>query len=222
MRRSGIILSFIVLAFAAGPTGPSLDTPPAEGSEVRLVRIDRVSAVLPTDWGVEPLADEGPRRGLRASSDLEAWTTGASRGLEAYWVDATGVGVPSDYYYLVASGPGATRMPHPRNCRTDDERVLLDARPRPQADVARSGSFVAISTGRCGGSADRTRWVSFVAAPGFGPVGEIGIRESGLYYGLAVVEDGADAAREAKRLLAEVRFDTTSVRRIIKAAGASL
>lgn len=159
--------------------------------------------------------------GLQASGDLKDWGSLKQRriGLEAYWADAARVGLPSDYYYLAAEGPLATRLPRGRECERDRHEVLAARRPLLDRDRHSSGDYVATASGICRTRGRPTRWASFVAAPGFGPVRSLGIPESGLYFALVMVPDGPHAHLRADRLLSSVRFGDTAVQEFITVAG---
>jgi hypothetical protein len=144
--------------------------------------------------------------------------------LEAYWVDATQVGVPSDYYYLAAREPALERFAGRPECLTEHHRVLLDDRPRlGRGGRDSTGNFVAVQSGTCRGrNHTTTRWASFVAAPGFGPVRELGIPESGMYYAVVMVDGSQASVPDVEELLAEVSFGGTRVGEFVRAAGGQL
>jgi hypothetical protein len=172
-----------------------------------------VETLLPPEWEYRPLSrsPDEHRRGLEASETMVGRTPADLRhpGLEAYWVDATTVGVPSDYYRLVARtediSPG---------CDPDHRFVA-----RSPEGVVRTGQYVASVTGTCSVVTGRVRWASFVAAPGFGPVRPLGIPRSGLYVVRASVSDGPDADRKLRLLMGGVSFGGTSVGEFLTAAG---
>jgi hypothetical protein len=63
-----------------------------------------------------------------------------------------------------------------------------------------------------------TRWAYFVAAPGFGPVHEVGIPASGLYVVVAVAPEGERAASLVDRLIRHTSFGGTSVGDLVQVA----
>ena len=82
------------------------------------------------------------------------------------------VGVPSDFYYLAATGPLLSRLTRSDACRAESQQVFLDNAPNFAAgDAGRSpGDYMARGEGTCHVGGRPTRWAYFVAAPGFGPV----------------------------------------------------
>jgi hypothetical protein len=181
-----------------------------------------VEILVPTAWRARPIPSaHAHRHGLTASVDLGEWDARRIRaaGVEAYWVDATIVGVPTDYYYLVARGPALDRFAGRPHCRATQQHVYLDDHPRSSADAG--GGFMAVASGRCRNdrhTKTATRWTSFVAAPGFGPVRELGIPQSGMYYAVVVVEEGPTAGADMERLLSSVTFGGTPVNTFLEAA----
>lgn len=153
--------------------------------------------------------------GLLASANLDAWSEGRVQGLEAYWVDATKVGVPSDYYHLTARGPALSRLPE-RDCRTH-RSVLVSHTPGWDSP----GDYAATASGVCRVGTGRSRWTAFVLAPGFGPARAVGIPQSGLYFVLAMVRERPGAGRRLERLVSGVSFGGTPVGDLFRAAGAT-
>lgn len=219
--RHALSVAILAVALATtSSTGPGL-APPAEASPVREVRSGRITATIPERWSFRPMPGRSPAsHGLHASRDLGRWASLERRriGLEAYWADAARVGLPSDYYYLAAGGPLATRLPRGPGCERERHEVLASRRP----DLARGrhspGDYVATASGTCRTRGRMTRWASFVAAPGFGPVRSLGIPESGLYFALVMIPDGPRAHLRAERLLSSVRFGETPVQEFISVA----
>ena len=91
--------------------------------------------------------------------------------------------------------------------------------PGFQHDVDSPGDYAVRGTGRCD-TPDRTptRYAYFVAAPGYGPVREVGIPTSGLYVVVAVVHQSPEAGERLHTMLTSARFDRTSVAGLMKAA----
>ena len=211
----------LALTFAASTSaGPGL-TPPAEAMPVREVHSGRITAYVPEQWSFRPMPGRSPAsHGLQASGDLGTWGSLKRRqvGLEAYWVDAARVGLPSDYYYLAAEEPMSARLPHGRDCEREHHDVLADRRPLFDRTQHSPGDYVATASGTCQARGLMMRWASFVAAPGFGPVKRLGIPESGLYFALVMIPDGPHAHQRAERLLSSVRFGDTAVGDLIAAA----
>jgi hypothetical protein len=184
-----------------------------------------VHALVPDGWHAllaDP--DDDVRGGFVASPKPTAWRhmDGSITGMAATWVDATRVGVPSDFYYLAAHGPllsGLTRSTH---CRADSTEVLLDNRPAFAHGIKDSpGDYMARGEGTCHLDGRPTRWAYFVAAPGFGPVRRIGIPSSGLYVVVAIMPDSSRAASLLRRLIANTTFAGTSVPQFMAAARAT-
>jgi hypothetical protein len=222
--RASIVL-IVVLSFATGPGGGPVTTPPAEASTLREVRGDSITALVPAGWRARGFSsDASGARGLLASRNLERWSSPERRepGVEAYWIDAASIGVPSDYYYLAAEGPAMSRLPQGPGCRRKQLEVLRDRRPRFDRTRHSPGDYVATAGGACGSRGRRAVWAAFVAAPGFGPVGSLGIPQSGLYYAMVVVPDGPRAHQRAERLLSTVRFGEARVGDLIAAARGQL
>lgn len=219
-RRVSLLLLLAIGVLASTPGGPAL-TPPAEARPVREVHAGRISALVPTEWNVRAMPSNAYAiHGIQASGNLQRWSSleGREIGLEAYWIDAAAVGLPSDYYYLAAEGPAMTRLPAGAGCTRDRFDVLSSERPVFDRRRFSAGDYVATAEGTCSSQARTTRWASFVAAPGYGPVGRLGIRGSGLYFAVVMVPDGPGARRRAERLLSSVSFGGTQVETFIDAA----
>lgn len=185
--------------------------------DLRLASADGVETFLPPKWEFRPLvrSPDEHRRGLQASEAVLGMTPTDLRhpSLEAYWVDATEVGVPSDYYRLAARGPVQDLLRAP-GCHREARTVA-----RTPADLAPTGQYVAAVTGRCEVWDGSVRWASFVAAPGFGPVRSLGIPRSGLYVVRASVLDGPEADRQLKTLMNHVSFGGVTIGDFMVAAG---
>ncbi len=181
-----------------------------------------VQALVPDGWTAVPAGTQAdPRSGFAASPHPRAWERmdGSISGMSATWVDATEVGVPSDYYYLAANGPLMSRLTDSSECRPEHRRVFLDHRPSFADGTAGSaGDYMASGTGTCLTHGSLTRWSYFVAAPGFGPVRRVGIPSSGLYVVVAVMPESARAPRALHRLMGNIRFGGFSVPDLVSAA----
>lgn len=230
MRRT---IAWLVLALAAAGCRDArpADLPGEPGTlRIRgsptpfsLVEGEEVRALVPDDW--RPALAEGlpTQRGILASPRPRAWgrMDGSVAGLAALWVDATVVGVPSDFFYLAATGPALERLLGSPGCRAEVQRVFADHRPPLASGPATSpGDYVARGEGTCAARGGPTRWAYFVAAPGFGPVRALGIPSSGLYVVVAVVPDSRRADRLLDRLVEGARFGGTRVGEMIEAARA--
>jgi hypothetical protein len=144
---------------------------------------------------------------------------GSIVGMSATWVDATQVGVPSDFYYLAATGPLFSHLIDSETCRAETRQVYLDNRPSFDGRRVITGDYMARGEGTCGAREGATRWAYFVAAPGFGPVRTVGIPSSGLYVVVAVMRESARARAMLHRLIEHTSFGGTSIPEIMAAAG---
>jgi hypothetical protein len=181
-----------------------------------------VETLLPPRWEYRPIPDTGGHRmGIQASEDVLGMIPTDLRqpSLEAYWVDATEVGVPSDYYELAARGPLLDLVDSAPGCRPSGRLEAVSPRHAPGTLDMWPGQYVTMVMGTCHTRASDTRWASFVAAPGFGPARELGIPSSGLYVVRASVLDGPDAERSLRTLMSGVSFGGTPVGAFLAAAG---
>ncbi|MGH2636278.1 MAG: hypothetical protein ACRDHU_09075 [Actinomycetota bacterium] len=229
MRR---VLTCCVLALvAAGCRDAVIGQPLGAAPEVlitespspyREVTAGSVTAVLPDAWHPEFAGTlDDPRQGLVAGPGRDTWRgeRPPAEGYAAMWIDGTRVGVPSDYYYLAATGPALDLITRSSECSDIRQRVIADHRPEFAAGEADSpGDFVATGRGTCVVGQRPTRWAYFIAAPGYGPVREIGIPSSGLYLVVAVVPDSPHAPQQLGRMLERTRFGGVSVAELIAAA----
>lgn len=186
-----------------------------------LVTAGQVQGAVPDDWHAT-LADpaSGIRGGFVASPRSGRWSDidGSAVGMSATWVDATAVGVPSDFYYLAANGPMLSRLTTSANCREQSRRVYLDRRPSFELHRHSPGHFMAEGAGVCRRGTRATRYAYFVAAPGFGPVHEVGIPSSGLYVVVAVVPAKQGAKHLLQELIDRTRFGNDGVRDFVAVA----
>jgi hypothetical protein len=185
-----------------------------------------VHAVIPRRWATGPvtgdlLAERGLlRRGVVISPNPRAWKRrdGSVPGLEAMWLDKPRGGIPSDYYYLAATGPATPSVLSSDRCRPSHLQVIVDHKPALTGKKESPGDYAARASGTCGMGPHSTRWAYFVAAPGFGPVKNVGIPRSGLYFVFAVLHDGPQAQKTLHRMLSSARFGRTSVSGLTAAA----
>lgn len=183
------------------------------------VTAGEVHALIPDDWHAVA-AGTDVHEGFFASPRPGAWPRmdGSVAGMSATWVDATRVGVPSDLYYLVATGPALGRLTHSPGCRATSQRVIADHRPTYLTGNESVGDYIARGEGTCVARGVPTRWAYFVAAPGFGPAREVGIAASGLYVVVAVLPDSRRVADRLQTLVRQTTFGGASVRDFIAAA----
>ena len=224
----GIAVAFMAVAcrpagsneLAQGDPGLAIEPSPSPYDHVTA---GPVQALVPEGWDAAPLDPAaGYRGGFVASPELARWARmdGSTAGMAATWVDATRVGVHSDFYYLAATGPLLTRLTRSENCRAGERRVVLDRKPAfVGVDAASSpGDYVARGTGTCAVDGQPTRWAYFVAAPGYGPVGRVGIPTSGLYVVVAVLEDSDRARPILRRLIDRATFGGSTVQELLAVA----
>jgi len=224
-----IATSMSLTACTRGPSTVSAPTPPEfsvrqlppSPSPLRLeVQAGQVEALIPADWDVRPLsAARYPQEGFVASPQLSQWEgeAGVVRGMEAFWVDITRLRIPSDYYYLVARGPAVSSLAANKNCHPTGQQVLVDHPPELTGRHFSPGDYVVSATGTCRTRGQPTRWAYIVAAPGFGPVREVGLRSSGLYVVLAVVS-GKRAGALLQQILQAARFGNVPITQIVAVA----
>jgi hypothetical protein len=223
----------VVMAFGATSCHLAASTPQApqpasailvEGSPspYAVVTAGLIRASVPDGWHAVPIVrDNGLRGGFMASPKPDAWRhmDGSIAGMTASWVDATLVGVPSDYYYLAARGPLLSRLRGGAGCRVLSEHVFADNLPSIASGRKGSrGDYVARGEGTCRVGERPTRWAYFVAAPGFGPVRRVGIPSSGLYVVVAVVRNSARADEVLRHLIGRTRFGDAGVADLAAAA----
>jgi hypothetical protein len=233
MRRPLAVFAVVVVAAGCQGSSSGIQPPPAdrlllqplEATPYTQVTVGPVQALVPHRWDSAPViaADSFQQEGLMASPRLEAWQRldGSVQGMSAVWLDVGRVGIPTDYYYLAASGPVLQGLTAREGCERSYLRVIVDHRPTFAGTQGSPADFVARAGGTCTAEGGSTRWAYFIAAPGFGPVREMGIPTSGLYVVVAVIRESPDAARQLRNLLLTARFGNASVEQLIEAARAS-
>ena len=211
-------------ASAGNPTAvPDFSIQPirsgATPSPLMEVRAGSVHAAVPNSWEARPLiGDRVAREGFVAAPKLTDWERQKGTvGMEAFWVDIAENRIPSDYYYLAARGPALSSITENKSCRQSSQKVLVDRPPDLTGRRFSPSDYVASGTATCRSGRHATHWAYLVAAPGFGPVRQVGIRTSGLYVVVVAVGGGTP-----RRLLGEIidstRFGDASVPQIVKAA----
>lgn len=223
---AGVVVAFIGVACtppvhtSAPPDGPPI-APRTAPSPYTEVVSGPVTALVPRNWHTVPAPTvDGIRGGFFSSPHPHAWDRmdGSVSGMAATWVDASKVGVPSDYYYLAATGPLLDRLTDGGDCRAVHGQIFANHRPGFDGSRGPSpGDYVARADGRCTGAGAPTRWASFVAAPGFGPAREVGIPGSGLYVVVAVLRASAGAGSKLDRLVRHTSFGGTTVPQLVGA-----
>ena len=227
------LIGSLVIALAAVACGEAAATPPPgpDTSELLIrqspspfqqVSAGPVSALIPDAWEPRlagPIDD--PRQGIVAGPQPQAWRSDRPplEGLAAMWIDGTAIGVPSDYYYLAATGPALDVLPGSEQCRATRRYVVARHLPAfAQGAPDSPGDYVAHGLGTCTVGDRPTRWAYFVAAPGYGPLREVGIPSSGLYVVVAVMPASPRASFLLNRLLRRTEFNGSSVADMLEAA----
>jgi hypothetical protein len=208
-------------ALTAEGSKPAASILLSHSSSFTLVTAGEVHGAVPEDWVVSPVdTASSMRSGFVASPRADGWPTvnGTAVGMSATWVDATRVGVPSDYYYLAANGPLLSRLTTSANCRERSERIYLDRRPTLDPDRWSPGHFMASGDGICRRGGQETRYAYFVAAPGFGRVHQLGIPRSGLYVVVAVVPHQDGSRTLIKHLIRQTRFGDAGIKDFVEVA----
>jgi hypothetical protein len=226
----GLVLAAVITGctrLPAGPPGePAEPIPfsvrpllsPASPSPMLEVRAGLVQTVVPHSWEARPLpASRFPQEGVVAAPRRLGPGPGPLRGLEAFWVDVAKLRIPSDYYYLVARGPALGRVLAREACRRTHHQVLVDHPPDLAGRLFSPSDYVALGTGTCRAEGRRLRWAYLVAAPGYGPLREVGIPTSGLYVWVAVVS-GERARRVLEFIMSGTRFGSASIDQLLRAA----
>ena len=194
-------------------------------SPYRQVTAGAVTARLPDGWHPSTAGSiDDPTQGLLAGPSPNPWRGDRPppEGFAAVWIDGTRVGVPSDYYYLAATGSALDMITGSSGCSATDNEVIANHRPEFASGRPGSpGDYVARGAGTCSIRDRPSRWAYFVAAPGYGPVREVGIPSSGLYVVVAFMPDTPNAPQVLRRLLKETEFGGASVEDFIAAADAS-
>ena len=228
---ASLVLATAVTACSYGPgTSTAVVEPPAfstrpfasSSSPAPLVQIQAgyVQAVVPDSWEARPLPeDRYPQQGFVAAPRIEDWerAAGTLRGMEVFWIDVSKLRIPSDYYYLVAHGPVIEPLTENKACAPAKQEVYLDHPPDLTGRRFSPGDYVAAGTGTCTVHGMRTQWAYVVAAPGFGPLRQIGIPSSGLYVVIAVVS-GSRSNTLLQEMLESARFGDTPMTQIVTAA----
>jgi len=209
---------------SASPLGPSVLRIHESPSPFTEVEAGGVTAMIPDRWHPQLFAGASDaQQGFIASPKPGDWDGGRApiEGMAAMWVDGTRVGVPSDYYYLAATGPALDALTRSPECSAT-RQIVVNHRPSFADGPPNSpGDYLAIGQGVCQTSDTTTLWAYFVAAPGYGPVRTVGIPSSGLYMIVAVMRDEPGAAAALDTLVRGTEFGGDSVSDFIAAARAA-
>ncbi len=224
------VIGCLVLCAVAAGCGPARLPAATSASAIRIhespspfreVTAGPVRALIPDGWEPVAAADPGDaREGIIARPRPGSFEGGRVReGMAVLWIDGARVGVPSDYYYLAAARHPLPPLARGVDCRRVREQVFADHLPSwASGDPDSPGDYVARASGRCRVGRTDTRWAYFVAAPGYGPVRELGIPSSGMYLVVAVMPDGPRVAAMLNRLLLRTAFGDATVEELIAAA----
>lgn len=231
MRVDRVVLAIVAAATGWGCSLAGSAEPPQRTAPIllspspsplfTLVTAGEVHGSVPQSWVVSSVdTSTGVRSGFVASPRAGGWpdVNGTAVGMSATWVDATRVGVPSDYYYVAANGPLLSRLSTGANCREVATRVYLNRRPILDPGRWSPGHFMATGEGICRRGTRGTLYAYFVAAPGFGRVHELGIPRSGLYVVVAVVQRADGARALLKHLIHRTRFGETRIGEFVDVA----
>jgi hypothetical protein len=231
-RRVRRVVGIVVVALVAAGSGDLPSDAPGQRpmnllihespSPFQRVSAGPVTATIPDAWHPELAGSRSdPRRGIVAGPRPGAWHADRPpvEGLAAMWVDGSEVGVPSDYYYLAATRTAFDLITGSKRCTATHHRVIVDHVPTyAHGDPDSPGDFVARGNGTCEVRDQPTRWAYFVAAPGYGPVREVGIPSSGLYVVVVVRPGSPEGALPLGRLLERTQFNGDSIPEMIAAA----
>jgi hypothetical protein len=184
------------------------------------VRAGDVQAIFPKGWTAVPLPeDRYPQEGFVAADSLADWgnAAGTARGMEAFWIDVGKEGIPSDYYYLAARATLLGSLATNEHCQSQARQVLVDHPPDLTGKRFSPSDYVASDRGVCHSGGQATRWAYVVVAPGFGPIRQVGIPNSGIYVVIAVVS-GPRSQVLLDEMLEGTRFGDTSITQIVQLA----
>ncbi|TMK81984.1 MAG: hypothetical protein E6G47_01895 [Actinobacteria bacterium] len=207
-----------------GTTLPAFSIRPVDSatpSPFVQIQSGSVRAIVPGSWQAAPLpTNRFPQEGFIASPRLADWdeATGTVRGMEAFWVDIGAEGIPSDYYYLAARSDELASLAGQKGCHADTSKVILDRPPDLSGQRFSPSDYVASATGTCHVAGAATRWAYVVAAPGYGPIRQVGIPTSGLYVVIAVVVSGPQSKAMLQEMIDGAQFGSTSISQIVQTA----
>jgi hypothetical protein len=190
-------------------------------SPLNEVRAGQVRAVFPESWEAKPLPSSSVyQEGFVASPRIDRFERGAGavQGIEAFWMDVGKLEIPSNYYYLAARNEAMSALSTGKSCRAVRRDVLVDRPPDLTGQTFSPSDYVVSASGTCQSNGPPTKWAYVVAAPGFGPVRQVGLPNSGLYVVVAVVS-GRHADRLLKEMLEGAQFGGTPISQIVRAAG---
>jgi len=193
---------------------------PSDPGPLLEVEAGIVQGLIPDAWQAEPLpATRYPQEGFVASPQLSDWAgnAGTVRGIEVFWIDVAKLQIPSDYYYLVARGPALGSLVENEACVQSRHEIFADHPPDLTGNRFSRSDYVASASGVCRAEGQRTRWAYIVAAPGYGPLRQVGIPTSGLYVVIAVVS-GPQSRFLLQEIIQGARFNDTTISEIVQAA----
>jgi hypothetical protein len=190
-------------------------------SPLNEVRTGQVRAIFPESWEARPLAASAVHQeGFVASPRVDRFERGAGgiQGIEAFWVDVAKLEIPTNYYYLAARNEALSALSTSKSCRAARRDVLVDRPPDFTGRTFSPSDYVVSASGTCQSGGRPTRWAYVVAAPGFGPIRQMGLPTSGLYVVVAVVS-GRGSDRLLREMLDGTQFGGTPISQIVTAAG---
>jgi hypothetical protein len=224
---TGIGIALVAASCRDAPTVVRSDPQPLqltihrEATSFDRVVAGPVQALIPHSWRPTMPTANRFQEGVIASPAPQpgSETVNAThQGLAAVWVNGARVGVPSDYYYLAATGPALDALTDARNCSEANNRVFVNHRPSFFSGSPGSpGDYLARGGGVCRANGGEMRWAYYVAAPGYGPVRSVGIPSSGLYVVAAVVPNSPNAHEQLTTLLRGARFGGAGIHDFIAA-----
>jgi hypothetical protein len=179
-----------------------------------------VHAVVPRSWEAAPLpATRFPQQGFVASPNLADWERGVGTvgGMEAFWIDVDEAGIASDYYYVAARSGLLSGLGDGSACRPQKQQVYVDHPPDFTGKRFSPSDYVASASGTCRMKGQPAEWTYVVAAPGYGPIRQVGIPNSGLYVVVAVVS-GPQSRAILKEMIDGARFGNASITDILQVA----
>ena len=220
----GLIVTFAAVS-CAGVNARTPDTAPyfhieETGTPYLRVTSGSVSGLVPHGWQAIPIEGMDVNEGFVASPHPDTWFEKRPNtvGVVASWVDATQVGVASDLYYLPATGPVMAELGR-RGCADVADHVFANHVPSYLNGPADStADYVARGSRICRSPQGRPlKWSYFVAAPGFGPVGHVGIPGSGLYIVVVASPVSPRGDRILKQVLDNLRFGGDGIGDFVRA-----
>jgi len=184
------------------------------------VQAGNVQGIIPGAWEARLLPQTRyPQQGFMASPSIDDWERGVRHvaGAEMFWIDLAEGQTSSQYYYLAARGPAMDALASDHACRPSKQRVFADHPPDFSGRRYSPGDYVMSARGTCETGGRQARWAFMVAAPGVGPVRQVGIPNSALYVVVAVVS-GPRSRVILDEIMQGARFGDASIEQIVATA----